>query len=87
VKVPDVRVCAMSRPTHPVLPSAETVCLPSTFRMIARFLQAVGDGAVLEPPLADEGLATGSDLLARRRIDHVVVIRGDLLVQAVPVAN
>src|SRR5215204_4331686 len=26
--------------------------------------QAVGDGAVLEPPLADEGLAAGSDLLA-----------------------
>ena len=27
---------------------------------IAGFLQAVGDGAVLEPPLADEGLAAGS---------------------------
>ena len=49
---------------------------------VAGFLQAVGDGAVLEPPFADEGLAASLDLLARRRIDHVVVVGGDLLVQA-----
>src|ERR1700720_3713298 len=49
---------------------------------IAGFLQAVGDGAVLEPPLADEGLATGFNLLARGGVDHVGVVGGDLLVQA-----
>ena len=49
---------------------------------VAGFLQAVGDGAVLEPPFADEGLAAGFDLLTRRRVDHVVVIRGDLVMQA-----
>jgi len=37
---------------------------------------------MLEPPFADEGLAARLDLLARRRVDHVVVIGGDLLVQA-----
>jgi IS30 family transposase len=26
---------------------------------------------VLEPPFADEGLAAGLDLVARRRVDHV----------------
>ena len=49
---------------------------------VAGFLQAVGDGAVLEPPFADEGLAAHLDLLTGRRIDHVVVIRGDLVMQA-----
>src|SRR5579862_1830640 len=47
----------------------------------ACFLQAVGDGAVLEAPLADEGLATDLDLLTRGRIDHVVVVRCDLIMQ------
>src|SRR5262249_58370592 len=37
---------------------------------------------MLEPPFADEGLAASLDLLARRRIDHVVVVGSDLLVQA-----
>src|SRR5207248_3435466 len=37
---------------------------------------------VLEPPLADEGLAARRDLLARRRVDHVVVISSELLMQA-----
>ena len=37
---------------------------------------------MLEPPFADEGLAARFDLLARRRVDHVVVLGGDLLVQA-----
>ena len=37
---------------------------------------------MLEPPLADEGLAAQRDLLARRRVDHVVVIGGDLVMQA-----
>ena len=49
---------------------------------IARFLQAVGDGAVLEPPFADESFAARFDLLTRRRIDHVGVVGGDLVVQA-----
>ena len=49
---------------------------------VAGFLQAVGDGAVLEPPFADEGFAAGFDLLASFRVDHVVVIGGDLLMQA-----
>ena len=48
---------------------------------VAGFLQAVGNGAVFEAPLADEGLATDRDLLGRRRVDHVVVIRRDLFVQ------
>ena len=43
--------------------------------------QAVGDGAMLKPPFADEGLAARLDLLRRRRVDHVVVIRGDLVMQ------
>src|SRR6266536_4769521 len=49
---------------------------------VTSFLQAVGDGAVLEPPFADEGLAASLDLLARGGIDHVVVVGADLLVQA-----
>src|SRR6266536_3537790 len=49
---------------------------------IARFLQTVGDGAVLKPPSADEGFAARFDLLTRRRIDHVGVVGGDLVVQA-----
>src|SRR6202171_4408821 len=44
--------------------------------------QAVGDGAVLEPPFADEGLAADLYLLGCRRVDHVIVIRGDLVMQA-----
>src|SRR6202047_5402829 len=36
---------------------------------------------MLEPPFADEGFAARFDLLRRRRIDHVVVIRGDLVMQ------
>ena len=49
---------------------------------IAGFLQAVRDGSVLEPPLADEGFAARFDLFACCRVDHVVVVGGDLLVQA-----
>ena len=41
---------------------------------VAGFLQAVGNRAVFEPPLADEGLAAGFDLLGRVRVDHVVVV-------------
>ncbi len=37
---------------------------------------------MLEPPFADEGLAAKRDLLRCRRIDHVVIVGGDLLVQA-----
>ncbi len=49
---------------------------------IAGFLQAVGDGAVLEPPFAKERLAARFDLPARLGVDHVVVIGGDLVMQA-----
>src|SRR6202008_482886 len=49
---------------------------------VAGFLQAVGHRTMLEPPFADEGLATRLDLLARRRVDHVVIVGGDLLMQA-----
>jgi hypothetical protein len=49
---------------------------------IAGFLQAVDDSFVLEPPFAHEGLASCRDLLAGRRVDHIVVVGGDLLVQA-----
>src|SRR3982074_3775232 len=48
---------------------------------MAGFLQAVGNGAMLQPPFADEGLAASGDLLRCRRIDHVVVVGGDLLMQ------
>ena len=47
---------------------------------VASFLQ--GDGAMTQPPLPDEGLAAGRDLLGRGRVDHVVVIGADLVVQA-----
>ncbi len=46
---------------------------------VAGFLQAVGDGAVLEPPLADEGLAADFDFLTRGGVDHVGVVGGDLV--------
>ena len=49
---------------------------------LAGFLQAVGDGAMFEPPLSDEGLAADQYLLGRRRVDHVAVVGADLLVQA-----
>src|SRR4051794_13689293 len=49
---------------------------------LAGFLQAVGDGAVTEPPLSDEGLTAGLDFLGRGGVDHVGVIGGDLVVQA-----
>ena len=45
---------------------------------IAGLLQAVGDGFVLEPLFAHEGLASRRDLFVRRRVDHVVVVGGDL---------
>src|SRR5260370_2342792 len=37
---------------------------------------------MLEPPLADEGLAAELDVSRRRRVDSVVVIRRNLLMQA-----
>ncbi len=54
---------------------------------IARFLQTVGEGAVLEPPFADEGFAARFESPHAsphrcRRIDHVGVVGGDLVVQA-----
>src|SRR6188474_2597960 len=49
---------------------------------VAGFLQAVGDGAMTQPPLTDEGLTAGLDSLGRGGVDHVNVIGGDLVVQA-----
>src|ERR1700685_1193017 len=51
-------------------------------KTIAGFLQAVGHGFVFEPPLADEGLAVLFNLFAGFRVDHFVVVVGDLLMQA-----
>jgi hypothetical protein len=51
---------------------------------VATFLQAVGDVVVFEPPFADEGLPARLDLVTRRRVDHIGVVGGDLLVQARP---
>src|SRR5450631_1259113 len=48
---------------------------------VSCLLQAVGDGAVLEPPFSNEGLAADLYLLGCRRVDHIVVIRGDLVMQ------
>ena len=48
---------------------------------VAGFLQAVGDGAMTQPPLADEGLTAGLDFFGRGGVDHVGVIGGDLVVQ------
>jgi hypothetical protein len=48
----------------------------------AGLLQAVGEGAVLEPPFAQEGLARSGDLVAGHRVDHIVVVGGDLVMQA-----
>jgi hypothetical protein len=42
---------------------------------------SVGDGAVLEPPFADERFAARLDLFARLGVDHVVVVGTDLLMQ------
>jgi hypothetical protein len=36
---------------------------------------------MFEPPFADEGLAPRLDFLARRRVDHVFVVGGDLIMQ------
>src|SRR6516164_3199462 len=49
---------------------------------VAGFLEAVGDRAMAQPPLADEGLAALLDLLGRGRIDHVGVVGGHLVVQS-----
>jgi hypothetical protein len=42
----------------------------------------VDNGTMLEPPLANEGLAARLDLLGRGGVDHVGVIGVDVLVQA-----
>ena len=49
--------------------------------LVARFLQAVGDGAAFEPPFADERLAPGFDLRLRLGVDHIFVVVRDFLVQ------
>ena len=49
---------------------------------VAGFLQTVGDGLAAQPPFAQERLALVLDFIRRRGIDHVVVIRRDLLEQS-----
>src|SRR4051812_11921635 len=46
---------------------------------LAGFLQAVGDGAALQPPLAQVGTAPRLDLLRGLGVDHVGVVGRDLL--------
>src|SRR3979409_1910746 len=41
---------------------------------VSCLLQAVSNGAVLEPPFSDEGLAADFDLLRRRGIDRGAVL-------------
>jgi hypothetical protein len=48
---------------------------------IACFFQAVGDSGVAQPPLAQEGFAPLLHLLRRVRVDHVVVVGRDLVMQ------
>ena len=48
---------------------------------VARFLKAVGDGEMVQPPLAQELLAPLLDLLRRVGVDHVVVVGRDLFMQ------
>jgi len=50
---------------------------------VARFFQAIGDGAAFEPPFADEGLSPRLDLLLRLGVNHVGVIGRDFLVQPI----
>ena len=63
---------------------------PLTFRepregkqLVARFLQAIGDGAAFHPPFADERLALRLDLPLRAGVDHIVVIGGNFFMQPV----
>ena len=49
---------------------------------IAGFVEAVGDRAVLEPPLADESLAAHCDVFRRGRVDHVGIVGADFLMHA-----
>ena len=53
-------------------------------KRVAGFLEAVGDRAMAQPPLADEGLAALLDLLGRGRISHVGVVAAALALCAAP---
>ena len=50
-------------------------------KLVAGLLEAVGDGAALETPFADERLAPGLHLLRRLGVDHVGVIGADLVIE------
>ncbi len=50
-------------------------------QLLAGLVQALGDGAMREPPFKNEGLEALLDLLARCRVDHVIVVGDDLLAQ------
>src|SRR6185312_8705126 len=50
---------------------------------IPGFFQAVGDGAALQPPFANERPAARFDLLCRLGVDHIGVIGGDFLMQRI----
>src|SRR5258708_25309427 len=50
-------------------------------KAIAGLLQAVGNGAVAQPPLAQEGFTALLNLLRRIRVDHICVVGRDLVMQ------
>ena len=47
-------------------------------KLLAGLFQAVGNGATLEPPFADERLASRRDLLGAACVDHVGEVRRNL---------
>ncbi len=49
---------------------------------VAGLLQAVGDVTMTQPPLGDELATPILDILGRLGVDHVSIVGGDLLVQA-----
>src|SRR4051794_41350742 len=50
-------------------------------QLIARFLQTIGHGAMLQPPLAQEGAPARLDLARALGVDHVRIVGRDLLMQ------
>jgi hypothetical protein len=51
-------------------------------KAIAGFVETSGNRGVLEPPLANEGLAPRRNLVGRGSIDHLGAVGGDLVMQA-----
>src|SRR3954462_12769284 len=48
---------------------------------VSRFLQAIGHGAMLQPPLAQEDAPARLDLARALGVDHVRLVGRDLLMQ------